>query len=180
MLPGQEPSQESRESNGKNIFWKFEVFTIENSDIKFPWPIFLQAIFNGKKFEFSKTIFTTRFLRLRRIFLARCKNFRKFWNFTGLWWNIYFPIKFCFGSLFSKLGLWAISERCTVERNCCWPKGPCADDPPRHGRSASSEVCGKFADQVARRTPHQNVECSLKRHFIGNPSLLNFHEISGK
>ena len=29
LYPGQEHSSETEESNGKNGFWKFEVFTIE-------------------------------------------------------------------------------------------------------------------------------------------------------
>ena len=35
LYPGQEHSSETEESNGKNGFWKFEVFTIENHLQKF-------------------------------------------------------------------------------------------------------------------------------------------------
>ena len=38
---------------------------------------FLQAIFNGKNFEFSKTVFTIRFLRPWKMFLAVVQKFQK-------------------------------------------------------------------------------------------------------
>ena len=59
----------------------FKVFTIENPlqknrlCIRLWGPKFLQAIFNGKNFEFSKIVFAIRFLRLWKNFLAGVQIF---------------------------------------------------------------------------------------------------------
>ena len=73
----------------KTVFENSIFFTIESRLQNFclHWHIpvygrnFLQAIFNGKNFEFSKTVFTIRFLRLWRMFTAREQKFSEISKF---------------------------------------------------------------------------------------------------
>ena len=52
-----------------------------------PWgQKILQAIFDGKNFEFSKTVFTIRFWRLWRMFLSRVQKFSEILKYF-LWWE---------------------------------------------------------------------------------------------
>ena len=81
LLPGQEHSLECRIV--KKGFWKVEIFTIENRQKIFrlyilPWgQKCFQAIFISKDFEFPKTVFKIRFLRLENSWPGS-KNFKKF------------------------------------------------------------------------------------------------------